>query len=92
MDNKFYTSYEFLIKEIRRSNGLERDCNWSGTWYRNDNVKYDPEFDGNFEADGRTGNGALKVPEAKKVKYRSKKGIKYIGKFNTIARYSRNTS
>lgn len=37
----------------------ERDRNWSGTWYRNDNVKCDPEFDGNFEAGGRTGNGGV---------------------------------
>ena len=31
--------------------------------YRNNNIKCDSEFDGNFEADGRAGNGGIEGTE-----------------------------
>ena len=35
------------------------NCDWTGARYINRNIKCDPEFDGNYEADSRTGNGGV---------------------------------
>ena len=68
MDNKFYTSYEFLIKEIRRSNGQERGIAMGverGT--ETTTLNAIRNLMETLKMTAETGNEALKVPEAKKL-------------------------
>ena len=70
MDNKFYTSYEFLIKEIRRSNGQERGIAIGverGT--ETTTLKAIRNLIESLKLTAEQAMEALKVPEEEKIKY-----------------------